>query len=380
MNPANATTNIPGRCLYVGAEGAQSYEKATTSQIPKFEPTKPQPVRKRGFCKAFPDELSSADPQKESTVSNWTGYNIEGKHIAKRKVDQWLDYGDPKIWDSEFESAAIDAADRIKNGTLTLPFIIEHFEKIRFTIASKRNNPKAHLFGSRRNINSHSFAFKSCYTSIKRQDRSYGYALERAVKIPYDGKHYIESKSDDGKYWTARLFYGRGARGPLRYGLVQGYIDDKSIPLTQYVFCPRTPEHRRCESEEWFGVADENYIGDNNESGLWLHTGVEQIPVVLKHIDELLAKAIAGDLTVIPRIHWWYVHLAPNWRGPGGIAEMMTNTLCRLHNIDLPPWKEGIAPSVEVLLEPDEEKFCSNYHQLFESDQEKLKILFKATD
>ena len=345
MNPANATTNILGKCPQAGLEEGQSYEEATTSKIPKFEPT-----------------------------------SIEGKHIAKRKVDQWPDYGDSKIWDIEFESTVIDALDRIKSNNLKLPCIIEHFEKIRSTIASKRKNPKADLFGSRRDVKAHLFSSKSYLTYIYRQHKAYGYALERAVKIPYDGKHYIESKSDDGIYWADRHFYGSGALGSLRYGLVQGYIDDRPIPLTQYVFCPRTLEHRRSESERWFGTGDANYIGDNNESGLWLHTGKEQIPIVLKHIEELIAKAKAGDLIAIPRIHWWYVHLAPIWRGSGGVAEMMTNTLCRLHNIDLPPWKEGIAPSVEALLEPDEEKFCSNYHQLFESDQEKLKILFKAAD
>lgn len=345
MNPTTATTSILGkRAPYARPEEAQSYEEATTIKIPKFEPT------------------------------------IEGKHIAKRKADQWLDYGDPKIWDIEFESAVIDAVDSIKSGNLKLPCIIEHFEKIRSTIASKRKNPKANLFGARRDVKSHLFSCKTSFTPINRQNKAYGYALERAVKMLYDGKHYIESKSDNGEYWADNHFYGRGAEGPLRYGLVQGYIDDKPIPLTQYVFCPRIPKHRRTESEQWFGMSDINYIGDKNESGLWLHTGKEQIPIVLKHIEELITKTIAGDLTVIPRIHWWYVHLAPTWRGSGGVAEMMTNTLCRLNNIDLPPWKEGIAPSVEVLLEPDEEKFCSNYHQLFESDQEKLKILFKAAD
>ena len=156
---------------------------------------------------------------------------------------------------------------------------------------------------------------------------------------------------------------------------MQGFIDGKPIPLTQYIFCPRTYDHRRYESESWFGMGDNNYIGDNKESGIWLHTGREQIPIVLEHIEELIDKAIAGDLSVIPRIHWWYVHLAPTWRGSGGIAEMITNTLCRLNGVCLPEWKQGVAPSIEVLLEPNEEKFCRNYHKLFEYEKS-LKDIF----
>ena len=349
MTPATtATPSIPGKNSRVSQEQTTSLqqEEAEISKIPR-----------RG-----------------DTV-------IEGKHIAKRDVSQWLNYGDPKIWDLEFESAVTEAVDSIKRDTLKTPGIIEHFEKIRFAIASKRNNPVAYLFGSRRDdVDSKFYSGKSCYTRINRQNIAYGYALERAVKIPYDGKHFIESQSDDGKFWANRYFYGRGAQGSLRYGLVQGFIDSKSIPLSQYVFCPRTSCHRRCESEDWFGRGDHNYIGDKKESGIWLHTGREQIPIVLEHIQELIAKAVAGDLSVIPRIHWWYVHLSPTWRGSGGIAEMITNTLCRLHGIDLPPWKDAVAPSVEVLLEPNEEEFCSNYCQLFALDQEKLKTLFKVPD
>ena len=329
-------------------------------------------------------EQEEAPSKQEATITKKTPKletsAIEGKHIAKRAVDQWLDYGDPKIWDVEFEAAVKDAVNSIRSNNLKSSSIITHFEEIRSDIAYKRENLKARLFGLRRDVDSGSFNSKSYYTKINRKHRAYGYALERAVKIPYDGKHFSESQSDDGKYWAGLHFYGAEARGFLRYGLVQGYLDGKPIPLTQYVFCPRTNDHKRRESESLFGVGDGNYIGNNNESGIWLHTGREQIPEVLKHIGKLIDKAIKGDLTVIPRIHWWYVHLAPTWRGSGGIVEMMTNTLCRLHNIDLPPWKEGVAPSVEVLLEPDEEKFCSNYHQLFESSQEKLKILFKVAD
>ena len=181
------------------------------------------------------------------------------------------------------------------------------------------------------------------YTKIHHTHLSYGYALERAIKIPYDKKHFTESKSIDCQSW--QQIYLQAFQGyKLRYGLVQGYIAGQPVPLTQYVFCPRVYENRKYECEKWFGRHEDDYIGTNRESAIWLHTSREQIPIGIKHIEELIQKAIDGDLTVIPRIHWWFVHLAPTLRGSGGIAEMIIKTLCRLHNEDLPPWNEGIAP------------------------------------
>lgn len=343
MNPVTTSSSLLSKHSNTDQEKAQSIQDTTARKIPKFESTTP-----------------------------------EGKHIAQRGVE-WPNYGDPEIWDLEFEDAVTNAVDSIKKNDLKSSNIIEHFQKIRNHIARKRNNEKFNRFGLRRDLNTGDALFKnkSCYTKINRKSKAYGYALERAVKIPYDKKHFVNLISDDGRFWARKHFYGGGAIGELRYGLVHGHIDDTPIPLTQYVFCPRESDNRRYESERWFGRSDDDYIGDNQESGLWLHTGREQIPIVLEHVRNLIDKAISGDLSVIPRIHWWYVHLAPTWRGSGGIAEMLTNTLCRLHGIDLPAWKKGIAPSVEVLLEPNEEKFCSNYHLLFEQGEKKLKEVFQ---
>uniref|UniRef100_UPI00214922CE hypothetical protein n=1 Tax=Endozoicomonas sp. YOMI1 TaxID=2828739 RepID=UPI00214922CE len=85
---------------------------------------------------------------------------------------------------------------------------------------------------------------------------------------------------------------------------------------------------------------------------------------------------MAGDLSVIPRIHWWYVHLAPTVRGPGGTVEMIIHALCAANGYYLPGWAKGIAPSIEVLVEPNEDAFCQNYHQLFEAHQGALQMLF----
>ena len=307
---------------------------------------------------------------------------IQGKHIANRKSSQWPEYGDPSDWDTYFEEVVKKTVQYIGDGSLPSSKLMAHFEVLRNQIAVLRKHEKAKLFGLQRDVYTRPLGSGNTssliWTHIFRRCKSYGYALDRAVKISYDEKHFVQELSDNGKDWLTSRAFGT-FRAPLRYGLVQGHINGQSIPLTQYVFCPREM-HRYSESEFWFGGTDDNYVGNNKESGLIVHTSEKQIPIVKQHIQKLIDKAIDGDLSVIPSIHWWYVHLAPTYRGPGGIAEMLTNTLCRLHDIDLPPWNDGVAPSIEILLEPNEEKFCSYYHELFAKDQDILKALFSKPD
>ena len=315
---------------------------------------------------------------KQISGTKWASAGVKGKHIAQRSVSQWINYGNPEDWDREFEMAVLQAVESINEGKLGSKYLIEHFQTVRFQIASKRKNVFAEKFCARRDYYPKNIKDLH-YTDIYRTHPVYGYALERAVKLPYDDKHFLKLQTDLGKDWAHIAYNDQDAKDFLRYGLVQGYINDEPIPLTQYVFCQKQ-EHTCFKSEAFFGVCDEDYIGENKESALWLHTDREQIPSVLKHIERLIDKALNGDLSVIPSIHWWYVHLAPTSRGSGGTVEMITNTLCRLHGVDLPPWKEGVAPSIEVLLEPSEEKFCANYYKLFSSNQDELKIRFQKTD
>ncbi|MGB1271449.1 MAG: hypothetical protein ACPG5T_05200 [Endozoicomonas sp.] len=303
-----------------------------------------------------------------------TEFNVPvGKHLAKRDVSCWPNYGDPDLWSPKFEEAVLDGKEQIESGKLKAADTIKFFENKASEIAIIRGNERAHHFGVRR---------KGNITTTLGGNQCYGYALERAVNIPYDDRHFVQKKSDRVKMWEID-FRDRRGKHLFRYGSVQGYIkgENSPIPLTQYIFWQlQGADHQRLESENEFGGRRKAASGDEKETSRWLHPGVEQFPVVLKHIESLVQKAIEGDLTVIPNIHWWYVHLAPVYRGAGGIAEMLTNTLCRLHDVDLPPWRDGVAPSVEVLLEPDEEKFCLNYYQLFAEDQEKLKRLFECNE
>lgn len=238
--------------------------------------------------------------------------------------------------------------------------LIDFFQTVRQKIEEKRINPDAKKFGLSRN--DPSCKYNNCYTSFHGASKSYGHALVRALNLEYN-EHFTEEQSAVGDWWLER-FAGRSKREikHVRYALVKGEINGERVPLTQYVFCPKV---KKMEFEMLFGNSGDSYKGANNESGIWLHTDFREIPKVTEHINKLILAAIKGDLEAIPRIHWWIVHLAHTLRGPGGIAEMVTNTLFRLHGIDLPSWKTGIVPSVEVLLEPNEKKFCANYKNLF---------------
>ncbi len=292
----------------------------------------------------------------------------QGKHIAQRSVAKWNSlYGDPKIWDDMFEYAVVNATKKLKSGEMGSRELVTYLSDLRGTIAAVQKNSAANKFGQKRVEN-------TC--TLIRKNNIYGYALDRAVNINYDENFSAECIYNIIK-WLGKAL-GPFTKG-FRYGVVLGSIKGETISLTQYIYCPFSHFD---VLKKVFGYEPDNYvlgIASRPESVVWLHTDPKKINKVMEHIYSLVDKALTGDLTTIPRIHWWYVHLSPDCRGSGGIAEMITNTLCRLHGYDLPAWNQGIAPSVEVLLEPNEEKFCENYHKLFACGHDDLRKIFTDT-
>lgn len=63
-----------------------------------------------------------------------------------------------------------------------------------------------------------------------------------------------------------------------------------------------------------------------------------------------------------------------------GSTSLFNQYVGRYHNLDLPPWRDGVAPSVETLPEPNEERFCAYYHELFVFDHDELKERFKKQE
>ena len=312
-----------------------------------------------------------------------------------------MDYGDPNLWSELFEESVLYSMSQIETYPRIRPKeITEYFEAKAGEIAEKRQNPEYRSFGIRRDVMQQSGEIFSkldrtrerIHCTPLHKNNYHGYALERALSLPYSD-HFINKCGKNGTTFKSRLDnectrLAEGSftldkkpaslvKNSFTYGLVQGMCRGKIIPLTQYIFSIHV---QKAEIERYFGSPYNNaYIFYKGEwrSALCLHTSNTLIPRCMEHIHDLIKQALEGDLTVIPNIHWWYVHTAPVYRGSGGIAEMVVNTLCRLHGIDLPAWAKGVAPAVEALLEPDESRYAENFHKLFAENNEELKKKFR---
>ena len=290
--------------------------------------------------------------------------SIIGKHLAKRPKDEWddtLKYGDPSVWDEEFELTVETGLLKLRHNDLDAEGLVDFCRDRRREIAEKLGDLEAYRFGLETRDSIVTFLSSPAYR----------HAISQAVETKPNGEDYIETYNKDG----------------LIIRKIQGFIDGKPVGLTELELwlCPlKENDLFRLRYKKFFKHActyTNDHMGKIENTfycPAWISPeGKEAIPEILPHIYKLIEKAIAGDLSQIPRIHWWYVQLAPVRQGPGGIAEMVTNTICRLHRIDLPPWAEGVAPSVKVLVEPSEERFCQNYHKLFSAGQEQLEKIFR---
>ena len=289
----------------------------------------------------------------------------KGKHTAKRPQEEWdnvLNYGDTSVWDKEFEQTVKECLRKMQQTDFKAEKMVDFCSERRRKMAKKQGSCKWQDFGKKHKL----------YIVTFLSGPAYRYAISRAVKTEPNDQDYIEifDKND------------------LKAREIRGVIDGKAVALTRLELwrCPLKENHRfRLAHMKSYKPACTEYtnehfakIGDTFYCPVWVSPdGEETIPTVMPYIYKLIEKAIAGDLSQIPKIHWWYVQLAPVVRGPGGIAEMITNAICRLHRIDLPSWKEGVAPSVEVLLEPSEERFCQNYHRLFSAGQDQFEKIFE---
>ena len=320
-----------------------------------FDPSEITNTCRQELAERLMSEMMMFSPGHESVV---------GKHLAKRPKEEWddiLKYGDPSVWDEEFELTVETGLLKLRHNNLKAKGLVDFCSNRRREIAIKQGDSDAYRFGVKTKYLIATFLSSPAYR----------HAISRAIKIKPNGKDYIETFNRDG----------------LIRRETQGFIDGKPVELTALELwrCPLKENRRfRFEYKKKFDHACEytnEHMGKIENTfycPVWRSPdGEEAIPEIMPHIYKLIEKAIAGDLSQIPRIHWWYVQLAPVERGPGGIAEMITNTICRLHRIDLPPWAEGVAPSVEVLLEPGEERFCQNYHKLFSAGQEQLEKIFR---
>ncbi|WP_257265940.1 hypothetical protein [Endozoicomonas sp. ONNA2] len=294
-------------------------------------------------------------------------------HLVKR--DHWVPYGDPDVFNSEFRLFVDRIKDKIIKKDITSEDLIKKAIDTRKNIEITRENGCADEFGFLRN-NPETMSKYSIFCAHTPLGSNYSFAKQRAVALTHN-KFFINHKTKSGKIFIEYVSEKRKPDpvkvGDLHYGVVVGNAGDNKVYLTQIVTSPRIWERRMLH---FFGEGCNHYVGKDNRSALIIHTDPDQLNPGLQHVQGLIDQAMAGDLSVIPRIHWWYVHLAPTVRGPGGTAEMIIHALCAARGYYLPGWAKDIAPSFEVLVEPNEDTFCQNYHQLFEAHQEALQMLF----
>ncbi|WP_257294797.1 hypothetical protein, partial [Endozoicomonas sp. YOMI1] len=227
-------------------------------------------------------------------------------HLVKR--DNWISYGDPDIFNSAFSLFVDMAKNIIIQKEMTAKDLIEEAINTRKFIEINRNYKSAHEFGLRRyDPQSMQNYHKICiHTPLS---KAYSCGNQRAVELTHN-EHFIHQKTEEGNRFITYLdnkydLYPCETKN-IHYGVVVGNAGDTKVYLSQILTSPRI---EKFEVEDFFGRSDENYVGKDKRSALIIHTDPDQLIPGLQHVQGLIDQAMAGDLSVIPRIHWWYVHL-----------------------------------------------------------------------
>lgn len=368
VNIQHATGNPPEQCTQAD-DGTLRKVTVTADKRPENSLDHPQ------LSSQIPEKTPETEilPVKNEQLLSPLMIRPENpNHLVKR--DNWLPYGDPDVFNSEFRLFVDRVKDSIIKRTITAEELIKKAINTRKHIEITRNNDCAEKFGLLRNNLQLVSKYPICtHTPL---NSTYSCAKQRAVALTHN-EFFINHKTKAGERFINHLS-DKYKLTPLEidqidYGVVVGNAGENKVYLTQIVTSPRIKNYG---IEYFFGAYYLHYVGKHKHSALIIHTDPDQLNPGLQHVQGLIDQAMAGDLSVIPRIHWWYVHLAPTVRGPGGTVEMIIHALCAAKGYYLPGWAKGIAPSFEVLVEPNEDAFCQNYHQLFEAHQEALQILF----
>lgn len=101
------------------------------------------------------------------------------------------------------------------------------------------------------------------------------------------------------------------------------------------------------------------------------HTETVHIKEIMDYVQndlypEALRESDRENLSkVLGKIFWWICQAKPWHYGDPSIAETLIRTIWSLKGFEQPEWAEGVIPWVEVINEPDVEKFSDNFHKLF---------------
>ncbi|USE38242.1 hypothetical protein [Endozoicomonas sp. SCSIO W0465] len=307
-------------------------------------------------------------------------------HLARRPQSEWIQYSEDvekgeKIWNQCFEEQVARIPELINSGS-DMATIFEDTVRFRKKIEDQRNphDNGNFRFGYNRSagpieIQTEIWGRKwkrkiwpIAFTGVSDQT-AYAYKQDQVVSLCRDRQCHKHNQKDLAQITTmCKDVFGDHHHETIvehsSFRLVKGKNNDgQMIPLTLFVCADLSSEAtHRFEIDGIFPKSKKKPNGT-----LMIHTDFKKLPVWMEHCMQLGTKIIAGELNLIPHLHWALVHSSVTGRGSGGIAEMLVHGLCRYHGISLPGWKEGVAPSLEALCEPEVEAFAEHYLDLFES-------------
>ncbi|MBE8168667.1 MAG: hypothetical protein HAW66_09920 [Shewanella sp.] len=287
-------------------------------------------------------------------------------HLAKPPED-WSSYSDrPNTFNKLFTVSMYLIGLGLKNLNWKGKELLAFCQSFRRFIEETRNDLNANEFGFTKS-RPISQPLTKCYATSISHSRFYKYCLPSVFNIKLQDSYQLISQYEDNVQTNPSSYRPRAIYNESLFSVVGlacfvvvGVIEGKKIPLTEVAITPRN--HFSMLKE------DNTPAPKNIKACRWIHPNRKYHHIVMPHIHDMIDQAMKGNLSLIPHIHWWYIHLAPILRGPGGTIEMLIKSICQSHGVELPEWKIGIAPSIEVLLEPNEAVFCQNYHRLFEKE------------
>lgn len=111
------------------------------------------------------------------------------------------------------------------------------------------------------------------------------------------------------------------------------------------------------------------------------HPPISSIKPALNHISDIYntlrsnksQKSLDEINKQIGEIHWFFAQATPYYRGSAGIADILTKAIYESLDIQVSPWKKGIAPDLEAFV-TDLEDYKNNYSNLFEKPPESMNI------